>query len=164
MKALVLLSGGMDSATVGALAVRTHGERNVMGLTINYGQRHQKEITSAKEVARFLGIFWQEITISNVFKGSRSSLVNLKEEVRFELRETPTVRETFQKNITVYQKHCPELAQTFLKLRDWIFKFVDVTVISDTEQTRDAGGNWVERKGGIRIVDSLVRKIPDNKY
>ncbi|MHA1302226.1 MAG: 7-cyano-7-deazaguanine synthase QueC [Candidatus Heimdallarchaeaceae archaeon] len=82
MTAIVLLSGGMDSTTVGALAVKNHGAKNVIGLTINYGQRHQKEISSAKKVAKFLGILlWQEIVIPDIFKGSDSSLINWRKGV-----------------------------------------------------------------------------------
>ncbi len=51
---VVLLSGGMDSATCLALAVRDHPP--VHALTIEYGQRHAKEIRAARAVARRLGV------------------------------------------------------------------------------------------------------------
>jgi len=49
----VLLSGGMDSATVLAIA-RTEG-RECWCLTLDYGQRHRAELAAAARVARALG-------------------------------------------------------------------------------------------------------------
>jgi 7-cyano-7-deazaguanine synthase len=51
--AVVLLSGGLDSATVLALA-RNEGYR-CHALTIAYGQRHEAELAAAGRVARALG-------------------------------------------------------------------------------------------------------------
>jgi 7-cyano-7-deazaguanine synthase len=48
-RALVLLSGGMDSAT--ALYWARSRSREVVALTVHYGQRHAKEIASARRVA-----------------------------------------------------------------------------------------------------------------
>jgi 7-cyano-7-deazaguanine synthase len=50
--AVILLSGGIDSATVGAIAKR-QGFR-LHALTFCYGQRHQQEIAAAARVAAFL--------------------------------------------------------------------------------------------------------------
>ena len=52
-KAVVLLSGGLDSATTLAVA-RNEGFR-CFALTFAYGQRHKREIESAKKVAESLG-------------------------------------------------------------------------------------------------------------
>jgi len=52
--AVVLLSGGLDSATCLALA-RAQGFA-CHGLTINYGQRHHLEIAAAQRVAQSLGV------------------------------------------------------------------------------------------------------------
>jgi 7-cyano-7-deazaguanine synthase len=53
MKAVVLLSGGLDSATAAALARR---ERFALfGLTLRYGQVHAAEIAAAGRVAAALG-------------------------------------------------------------------------------------------------------------
>src|SRR5437879_6613090 len=46
---VVLLSGGMDSAT--ALAMTIKEGHNVIGLTFDYGQRHRKEVEAAKRIA-----------------------------------------------------------------------------------------------------------------
>jgi 7-cyano-7-deazaguanine synthase len=52
-KAVVLLSGGMDSATVLAIA-RSDGHE-CHCLTVDYGQRHRAELAAAARVARALG-------------------------------------------------------------------------------------------------------------
>ncbi len=48
-RSVVLLSGGMDSATCLALAAR---RGPVIALTVAYGQRHRREIRSARALAR----------------------------------------------------------------------------------------------------------------
>lgn len=52
--ALVLLSGGLDSAT--ALAIARHECGSVAALSFVYGQRHSTELESAKGVARAQGV------------------------------------------------------------------------------------------------------------
>lgn len=50
MRAVVLLSGGLDSATVLAIARSEGYEAHC--LSVDYGQRHRSELTAAAEVAR----------------------------------------------------------------------------------------------------------------
>jgi len=52
-KAVVLLSGGLDSYTAAAIA-RESGF-DLYALTVNYGQRHAQEILAARKVAEALG-------------------------------------------------------------------------------------------------------------
>lgn len=52
MKAVVVLSGGQDSATCLALAVRKHGAADVAAITFGYGQRHSLEVRYAKRLAK----------------------------------------------------------------------------------------------------------------
>ena len=54
MKAVVLLSGGLDSYTAAAIA-KADGF-DLYALTIRYGQRHIREIDAARAVARALGV------------------------------------------------------------------------------------------------------------
>lgn len=56
MKAVVVLSGGQDSATCLALAVRKHGAANVAAITFRYGQRHVLETRFARRLARRFGV------------------------------------------------------------------------------------------------------------
>ena len=52
--AVVLLSGGLDSYTAAAIASREGFRLNA--LTIHYGQRHARELESARAVAAALGV------------------------------------------------------------------------------------------------------------
>jgi 7-cyano-7-deazaguanine synthase len=54
MRAVVLLSGGLDSYTAAAIAKADGFE--VYALTVLYGQRHRVEVESARAVARALGV------------------------------------------------------------------------------------------------------------
>jgi 7-cyano-7-deazaguanine synthase len=54
VRAVVLLSGGLDSYTAAAIA---KAQRFMLfALTIHYGQRHAREVEAARAVARALGI------------------------------------------------------------------------------------------------------------
>jgi len=52
VKAVVVLSGGQDSATALALATRRHGADQVAAITFAYGQRHQLETKFARALAK----------------------------------------------------------------------------------------------------------------
>ena len=69
-KAVVLLSGGLDSATVLALACRDGFECHA--LSVNYGQRHQAELAAAKRIADALGARQHRVIALNLqtFGGS----------------------------------------------------------------------------------------------
>jgi 7-cyano-7-deazaguanine synthase len=53
-KAVVLLSGGLDSFTAAAIARDSGFE--LYALTVNYGQRHAQEILASRRVAEALGV------------------------------------------------------------------------------------------------------------
>lgn len=52
-KALVLSSGGVDSTTCVALAVKDLGAENVTTVSVFYGQKHAKELECARAIADF---------------------------------------------------------------------------------------------------------------
>lgn len=68
-KAVVLLSGGLDSAT--ALYEAMNGETDrVFALTLDYGQLHRREIDSALKITSFLEIPHQILRFEMPWKGS----------------------------------------------------------------------------------------------
>jgi 7-cyano-7-deazaguanine synthase len=73
-KALVLLSGGMDSAVCLAIAKRDCNE--VEALSLSYGQKHVKEIDSAIALAAHYDIRLQVMELPKIFAGAGSVLVD----------------------------------------------------------------------------------------
>ncbi len=69
-KAVLLLSGGLDSSTTAAIAVSQGFECH--GLTFSYGQRHRQELTSAGKVASSLKLASHKIIEldAGIFGGS----------------------------------------------------------------------------------------------
>jgi len=68
---VVLLSGGMDSSTLLAKAVKECDK--VSALTLNYSQRHKVEIESARRVAKHFKVPHKVLNVSNInvlLKGS----------------------------------------------------------------------------------------------
>jgi 7-cyano-7-deazaguanine synthase len=71
-EALVLLSGGLDSSTV--LAIAKSRGYEVVALTFDYGQRHRRELESAKMVAAKLGVKEHIVIPLDLGRYMRSSL------------------------------------------------------------------------------------------
>ena len=78
-KAVVLLSGGLDSATTLAIA-RSEGFR-CYAATFRYGQRHQQEIEAAKKVAESLGAIEHRIIDIDLAAFGGSALTDVAIEV-----------------------------------------------------------------------------------
>ncbi|KIR03067.1 Queuosine Biosynthesis QueC ATPase [Lachnospiraceae bacterium TWA4] len=76
MKALVLVSGGVDSTTCLGLAVDKYGKDNVVALSISYGQKHTKEVTCAKQVTDYYGVEYLTLDLSKMFEFSDCSLLS----------------------------------------------------------------------------------------
>lgn len=74
-KAVVLLSGGVDSTTCLAVAVKKYGTEKVLALSAYYGQRHKREIESARKVAAFYGVEHKETDLSLAFSMSDCPLL-----------------------------------------------------------------------------------------
>ena len=73
-KAVVLLSGGLDSATVAAQAMADG--YGLMALSFRYGQRHERELTAAKAVVEHLGIGQHFVVDVNLSQWGGSSLTD----------------------------------------------------------------------------------------
>jgi 7-cyano-7-deazaguanine synthase len=73
-RAVVLLSGGLDSATTLALAIRDGYEAHA--LTVRYGQRHALEVERAVRIAARLGAASHEIVDLDLSRFGGSALVD----------------------------------------------------------------------------------------
>ena len=71
---MVLLSGGLDSATTAAIA-RAEGY-DVYALSVDYGQRHRFELLAAARVARSLGVARHETVCVNLDRIGGSALTD----------------------------------------------------------------------------------------
>ena len=67
-KAVVVLSGGQDSATCLALAVRKHGADAVAAITFRYGQRHSIEVRHARALARHFGVTAHKVVALDFYR------------------------------------------------------------------------------------------------
>lgn len=76
MKAIVLLSGGIDSTTCLSLAVDKYGADEVMALSAQYGQKHSRELDAAKAVAAHYGIKHRVLNLTELFADSDCSLLS----------------------------------------------------------------------------------------
>lgn len=101
-KALVLLSGGLDSTTCLAWAVEVLGRDNVTALNTQYGQKHDKEIECARKVAEHYGVQMIELDLSTVMQYSNCSLLKQStEEVPHE-EYSEQVKKRDGKPVTTY--------------------------------------------------------------
>ena len=91
MKALVLFSGGLDSSVCLGLAVEKYGADEVLALSITYGQKHRKEMEASAAVAAYYGVKRRVLDLGEIFKDSKSSLLEGSEE--------GIPRETYEKQL-----------------------------------------------------------------
>ena len=79
MKAVVVLSGGQDSATCLALAVKKHGADRVAAITFEYGQRHSLETKYAKRLAKRFGIVLHKVIKMDFYRHLTSNALMSKD-------------------------------------------------------------------------------------
>lgn len=78
-RAVVLLSGGLDSATSAAQAIADGYE--VIALSFRYGQKHSRELTAAQRIAKHLGITEHFIMDVNLSQWGGSSLTDANQAI-----------------------------------------------------------------------------------
>lgn len=128
-KAVCLLSGGLDSTT--ALYAACHEGYQVTALTLQYGQRHRKEINSARDIAQHLDIPFWVVPITLPWGGS--SLLNRQLEIPMNRSENEMTG---------------EIPSTYVPARNSIF----LTMAASLAETIDAealfiGANAVDYSG-----------------
>ncbi len=61
---VVVHSGGMDSSICLALAIKKYGEKEVVSLSFNYGQRHATELVQAAKICQDWSVDHTTLTLS----------------------------------------------------------------------------------------------------
>ena len=100
MNTVVLFSGGMDSTALLSWEVdqaNRHGGR-VYALSVNYGQRHVKEVQSAKQIAAALDVPHEVIDLSVLGKHLSSALTSPEVDVPDGHYAEETMRKTVVPN------------------------------------------------------------------
>ena len=92
-KAVVLLSGGLDSATTAAIALSEGYE--AIALSFRYGQRHEKELQAAAEIVSALNIQQHHIIDVNLSQWGGSSLTDTAMEIPQEGVEPDIIPSTY---------------------------------------------------------------------
>jgi len=73
-KALLGLSGGIDSCLVATLAAEACGAKNVLGVSMPSPYSSQSSVSDAKALAKNLGIHYRSIPIEDIYKAYPSTL------------------------------------------------------------------------------------------
>jgi NAD+ synthase/NAD+ synthase (glutamine-hydrolysing) len=76
-KAIIGLSGGIDSALTAAIAVDSIGADNVIGVGMPSEYSSEGSITDARELARNLGIRFEILPIGDIFHSFKATLRNV---------------------------------------------------------------------------------------
>jgi 7-cyano-7-deazaguanine synthase len=75
-KAIVVLSGGMDSSLCLILACKEFGAQNVLALSFDYSQRHGLELSQAKKIASHFKVDHVVLEIKALAQITESALLN----------------------------------------------------------------------------------------
>lgn len=138
MKALVLVSGGVDSTTCLGMAVSQYGKENVVALSISYGQKHTKEVECAKAVTDYYGVEYITLDLSTMFQFSDCSLLSHSDKEVPHESYAEQLQETDGKPVSTY---VPFRNGLFLSSAASIALSKDCSVIYYGAHSDDAAGN-----------------------
>lgn len=111
-RAVVLLSGGLDSATT--LAIARSESFQCYALTFKYGQRHHREVEAAGKVARSLGVVEHRVIEIDLAVFGGSALTDSAIEV-------PKDRARLRDTLVVSLSNPSEIPPTYVPARNTIF-------------------------------------------
>ena len=92
-KAVVLLSGGLDSATAAAIAISEGYE--AIALSLRYGQRHERELQAAAKIVEALNIQQHHVIDVNLAQWGGSSLTDTEIEIPHQGVQTDIIPSTY---------------------------------------------------------------------
>ena len=101
-KAIVLSSGGVDSTTCLGLAVCIYGQENVTAVSIDYGQKHNKELKCAQEIAEFYGVHHYVLNLASILQYSNCALLKNSTEAIEHLSYAEQKNKTVQGMVSTY--------------------------------------------------------------
>jgi 7-cyano-7-deazaguanine synthase len=167
MKAVVLLSGGADSATCLALA-RSRG-REVFALSFDYGQRHAVELAYAARLARRYGCSEHRVVRLDVPGGSVSALTSRKIRVPKRSGRRGAIPVTYvPARNTIFLAHALSWAEAVGAFEIWIgANVIDYSGYPDCrpaflrsfeQMANRATKAGVEKRGNFKIVAPLLKK------
>ena len=167
MKAVVLLSGGADSATCLALA-RSRG-REVFALSFDYGQRQAVELAYARRLARRYRCIEHRVVRLDVAGGGVSALVSRKIRVPKRPRRRGAIPVTYvPARNTIFLAHALSWAEAIGAFEIWIgANVVDYSGYPDCrpeflrsfERMADrATKAGVEKRGKFKVLAPLLKK------
>ncbi len=93
-KAIVGLSGGIDSAVVLAIAVHALGRENVLAMLLPSDYSSESSVTDARELANNLGVKYNTVAINDIVNSFNGALSEI-----FKGTETDTTEENIQARI-----------------------------------------------------------------
>lgn len=112
-KALVLLSGGLDSTTVLAWAIDRWGKENVFALSISYGQKHVKELLSVNAAVEHYGVECFQLCLpTEIWEGSDCTLLQGQGEIE---------ESTYGTQINLAQQEGKAAIDTSVPFRNGVF-------------------------------------------
>lgn len=106
--AIVLLSGGLDSATI--LAIANTECESITALAFSYGQRHTIEVGASEQIANRAGVDWEVVNIDlRQFGGSALTSSSIK------------VPKSSDEHLRKSEDDQPEIPVTYVPARNTIF-------------------------------------------
>jgi len=152
-KALVLLSGGVDSTTL-AHYVKKILNRELFAISFIYGQRHSKELEFAKYQANLLNVIEHKIIDISFLKELKSSALINK-----------------NLDIPTWEQAQKEMPITYVPFRNLIFLSIALSYAEDNgidevyyaAQRQDYVGYWDCREEFVQNLNKLIELNPKTK-
>ena len=135
---MVLLSGGIDSATCLGMAIEQYGTENVIALSIFYGQKHEKEMQASEKVAEYYKVEQLKLDLTKIFQYSNCSLLQHSDQEIPEETYAEQLKKTDGKPVSTY---VPFRNGLFLSSAASLALSKDCSVLYYGAHADDAAGN-----------------------
>jgi 7-cyano-7-deazaguanine synthase len=135
-KAFVLLSGGIDSTTCLHIARKTYDE--VEAISVDYGQRHKKEMAYARSTCSRLSLVHRILDVGDILRGEGVMLTDANVEI-------PDI--SYDEIEGVSPTYVPFRNGTLLSLitaqaQKWVMHEIDMAAAEDAEQYASRTDQW----------------------